>query len=134
MPTERILRGVAHDLGRHARSNYLGGLYPHLGDVCQEAGVRETSLELLAPQPYPSGLPLREPLQLAVVGLREWFIDLLTRLDYDVASIESVILDFQVSWGDQNPAVRATITTRRGKKHSVALDSYDGPLQWPPRR
>ena len=134
MPTERILRGVAHDLAHHAQSA-LGWLHPHLGQACREAGGRETTVKLLAPEPYPNGLPDREPLRLALAAMRGWFIDLLSRLGCDAASIEPATLDFRCRANDDyDSAVRVSLTTRRGKTYTVTSGFFGGGPSWPLQR
>lgn len=40
----------------------------------------EVRVDVLAPDPYPAELPVLEPLRLALTGLSDWFLELLTVL------------------------------------------------------
>lgn len=122
MPSLKRLRGVAHDVADHSQGTF-GWLHPHLATACRLEGVLEARLELLVPEPYPDNLPRLEPLRLASRALRDWFVDLLSRLGYEPAIATSVVLTFYFrSNDDYNPAVRATIKTQCGKEYTGAVD------------
>lgn len=80
MSSLKQLQGVAHNIAHHSQSS-LSWLHPHLGQACDHAGVTAADLELLAAQPYPSGLPTHEllprlkPLEMVLQALQAKFWD-----------------------------------------------------------
>jgi hypothetical protein len=122
MPTQKVFRGIAHDLAHHAQSG-LGWVHPHLAQACRQAGVSRVQLELLVPSPYPSGLPRLGPLEKALGALKAWFEDLVARLGHDINQIASTILEFSFREGeDYNSAVKAAISMNNGKKYAAEVD------------
>lgn len=90
----KILRGVAHDIAHHSQSG-LSWIHPHLFLACRDVGALSTEFELLEDSPYPSGLPERKPLQLALQGLREKFLNILELKRVPCAAVKSVRLKFE---------------------------------------
>ena len=68
MPTQRALSGAAHDLAHHAASG-LSYLSPHLGKALRDARVSTTTIHLMQPSPYPTGIADVKPLRLALQAL-----------------------------------------------------------------
>lgn len=96
-----VLNGVAHDIAHHAQSG-LSWLYPHLGEACREAGATSTTVDLARPQPYPKGLPIREPLLLALGALRQTLASLLEKHGFSLGDLAEAELEFRFpeAYGD----------------------------------
>ena len=93
MSSLKNLQAVAHDIAHHAQSG-LSWLHPHLGRACREASVMEASIDLLELHPYPVGLPTHEPLALALGGLHQRFLDMLSQYHLSETDLESAELHF----------------------------------------
>ena len=122
MASLKKLQAVAHDIAHHAQSS-LSWLHPHLGEACADAGVLDTSVELLT-SPYPPGLAARKPLEAALVSLREKFLDLLTNYGLGPADVTAVRLEFRFSPPPRDNfscAVRSVITARTGRVYDRTL-------------
>ena len=94
MPSQRALAGVTHDIAHHAISG-LSYVHPHLYRACQTVGTREATIDLLAQQPYPPGLPLLEPLQLSLSALQEKFFAILEANGFGVTDVQTISIRFQ---------------------------------------
>lgn len=108
------LAGVAHDIGHHAQSG-LAWLYPHLGEACQSADQPSVTIDLLSERPYPSSIPEREPLVLALEALRSTFIRLLEQYGFQLSDLTAASLEFTFppGFGDYSLyRVRTTLTSR----------------------
>jgi hypothetical protein len=117
MPSLKPLNGIAHDLAHHAQSG-LSWLHPHLGQVCREAGVSVAVVELATPSPYPLGLPKSPPLVLALVGLHQKLVDLLSIKSLSLEDISSLELTFAFSpnrTDDFSCEVKSSLVTKSKK-------------------
>jgi hypothetical protein len=117
------LQAVAHDLGHHAQSG-LAYLFPHLGQVCLAAHTLEADVDLLAEQPYPSGLPQHGPLSLALASLRRRFFEILAKYDLEPDDVVAVQLHFMFPPAPRDHsiyAVRSSVTARSGRVYERAL-------------
>jgi hypothetical protein len=119
----KTLRGVAHDIAHHAQSG-LAFLYPHLGAACREAGVLETSVELLTEGPYPDGLPRHEPLALALTSVRARFFEILAAYGFAASEVSRVELSFVFPerHGDGSIySVRALVVATNGREYEAIV-------------
>ena len=127
------LRGVAHNLAHHAQSG-LSCLNPHLAKACEKAGILGVSFDLLPENPYPSDLPICEPLRFPLAALREWFLGQLDHLGRDKSDLGHVFLTFEFRDVESyNSAVAAAIRTTAGKEYLGSVEFICGgpsnPLQ-----
>jgi len=95
MASLKKLQAVAHDIAHHAQSS-LSWIHPHLGEACAEAGVLDTSVELLMSS-RPRGLAARKPLELALSSLREKFFEMLSTYGLSREDVRAVRLEFRFS-------------------------------------
>ncbi len=93
MASLKKLQAVAHDIAHHAQSS-LSWIHPHLGEACAEAGVLDTSVELLMSS-CPRGLAARKPLELALSSLREKFFEMLSTYGLSREDVRAVRLEFR---------------------------------------
>ena len=118
MGTVRSLAGVAHDIAHHAASG-LSYLSPHMPQVLRQAGLSTTTIELLEPNPYPTGAAELQQLRLALQSLHRTAGVILEKYGFswsDVASIE--LSATSPSW-DQNGYTlhtRTVVTAASGKR------------------
>ncbi len=125
MTSQRAIAGVAHDIAHHAVSGVCY-VNPHLFLACQAAGVREASIDLLAQEPYPAGLPLVEPLRLSLSALHETFLHILQSNGFAKPDVHAATLSFQFPLiGGDGHSCRATATVQssNGHKYSAAVDA-----------
>jgi len=94
-----------------------------MAQACRVAGVSEASVELLAEQPYPDGLPDSEPLRLALGSLRQRFLALLAKYELSASDVLSARLTFAFrSHDDYDCSVRSTIRSRKGRELTHFLE------------
>ena len=122
MASLKKLQAVAHDIAHHAQSS-LSWIHPHLGEACAEAGVLDTSVELLMSS-CPRGLAVRKPLELALSSLREKFFEMLSTYGLSREDVSAVRLEFRFSplpRDNFSCAVRSVITARTGRVYDRTL-------------
>jgi hypothetical protein len=123
MTSLKNLQAVAHDIAHHAQSG-LSWLHPHFGRACREASVLETSIDLLVQHPYPAGLPSHEPLALALTGLHQRFLDMLSRYHLREADVESAELHFAFKpdpRDDYSCLVRSVLRSGAGRTYEQVM-------------
>ena len=123
MGSLKNLQAVAHDIAHHAQSG-VSWLHPDLGQACREAAVLEATINLLAPHPYPAGLAFHEPLVSALGGLRQRFLDILSKYHLNVADLASAELHFAFKSDPRDDyacAVRAVLKSGRGRTYERIL-------------
>lgn len=132
MTSLKQLKGVAHDIAHHAQSG-LSFVHPHLGQACRAAGVTSAWLDLLEERPYPEGLPVLRPLELALGALRDKFVQMAGSKGIPPSEVEAVRLEFTFPPSDDNYScsVGASITDRGGKSYQrqVTSDAVQHALQ-----
>jgi hypothetical protein len=124
MPTQRALKGVAHNIAHHTQSG-LSWIHPHFAEACREVGVFGAGFELLCEKPYPHELPKKQPLQLALQSLHKKLLEILERSGFPSDAVSSVHLDVQFprfGGDDYTCSVRATITSSNGKQFESTVE------------
>jgi hypothetical protein len=131
VPSQKRFASISQSLAHHALSG-LSYISPHLGRAARAAAVETVSVELLAQDPFPVGLPRSEPLELALSSLRQWFIDLLDREGFKPGDVTSVRLDFLFEppelAGDFPQPRTATVSleTSSGRSYDVTVSDFGG--------
>jgi hypothetical protein len=125
MASVKTLKGVAHNLAHHVQSG-LSWLHPRLARACRTAGLEVVSFDLIPKDPYPDGLPVLEPLALALAELREWFFVQVNLHGHTRADISRARLTFGFADDGSNCAVVATIGTSTGRAYSGSVDFIGG--------
>lgn len=123
MPSQRALAGVAHDIAHHAASG-LSYIHPHLYQACVAAGVRTARIDLLASDPYPSGLPEIQPLRLALGALQEKFSDVLRANGFAASDVAEagLAIQFPLAGADGYTCQSASrLVSARGRVYTAAL-------------
>jgi hypothetical protein len=123
LPSNKRFRSVAHNLGHHA-SSFLSYLHPHLSEACRLAGLAEVTIDLRALDLYPPGLPRLRPLELALGGLRSWFVAQLLHkglTEHDVTSA-TLLFTFRPDKDEWFSGVRSTVTRSPGLSFSYEFD------------
>jgi hypothetical protein len=136
MPSQKQLNGIAHNLGHHAQSS-LSYLWPSLDEACRLAGRSEATIDLLAPEPYPAGLPRLRPLELALAALRDWFSQLLDREGFVDADVTSAVLSIELQFEPGMPhavdrRIRSTVTGSRGRTFAQEIPFIRQPRRLSP--
>jgi hypothetical protein len=124
MSSQRALAGVTHDIAHHAASG-LSYVHPHLYQACQTAGVREATVDLLTPAPYPLGLPQVEPLRLSLAALRDKFFAILSANEFGSADVKSLRLRFQfplIGADGYSCQIAARLESTRGRVFTAVLE------------
>ena len=131
MPSQKRFASISQSLAHHALSG-LSYLSPHLGRAARAAAVETVTVELLAHDPFPVGLPRSEPLELALLSLRQWFIDLLGREGFEPADVASVRLDFlfeppELASGFPQPrTATVSLQASSGRSYDVTVSDFGG--------
>jgi hypothetical protein len=110
MGRRRKLKGVAHDIAHHAASG-LSDLSPHVAKVIRKAGLETTTIEILHPSPYPTGVTEHGPLRLALRALHETTVSLLGKQGFAPADITSITLQATPAPSDESGYMLMTQTT-----------------------
>jgi hypothetical protein len=115
MTKERSLSGVAHGIAHHAGSG-LGYLTPHLAQALREASLETTAVELLAEEPYPTGVAEMRPLRLALAAMKQTALDILKKYGFERSDVLSIKLHgTPAPWDDTGYLLhtRAVITSAK---------------------
>jgi hypothetical protein len=117
----KLLQGVAHDIGHHAQSS-LSWLHPHLSQACRVAQLDAVEVRLTDANPYPSVLAPREPLRLALAGLRERFWQILQAHQLERSTVAEARLTFSFREDrsdDYSSEVRAVVVGSNGRAYEA---------------
>ncbi len=118
MPSKHLFKGVIHDIGHHSLSIF-SWLHPHLGKGCEEAGVTNVTLDLLAKKPYPPNFPISKPLRISTATFRERFKEMVAKQGLDISQIKKAILyyDFSRTSDFYSPDAISYIELKDGTKY-----------------
>jgi hypothetical protein len=96
MASLKPLKGAAYDIAHHAQSG-LSYLHPYIGQLCEEKGLIEASVNLLDSNPYPCELRRIDQLESSCIALQEKFKDILTKLNLPLSEVCGLHLKFSFS-------------------------------------
>ena len=94
MASLKRLNSVCQSIGHHAVSG-LSYVNPHLSRVCKAKGLDTAEINLLNVDPYPEEIEKVEPLQKALLALKEKFEKILNSEGFTIQDVTSVRIEFR---------------------------------------
>ena len=122
MTSIKRLMSVIQSTAHHAVSG-LCYVHPHLGEKCQEMGLRSIGVDLMKPGFDVKLLSITKESELSTNALREKFNELLAVEHIQAAEIKSAYARFGFVRGRWPSSCFIKVTTTEGKKAEVAVDS-----------
>lgn len=121
MATHKRLNSVSHSIAHHAVSG-LSYLHPHLCRACKLENLNSVTVELLEENPYPKCLQSCNPLELALLALKEKLSQILISEGYSLSELTSAKLrfEFEPSFKDDYCSnCCAQLTAKSGKSYEA---------------
>lgn len=94
MASLKRLNSVCQSIGHHAISGF-SFINPHLSLACKANGLDIEEINLLDIKPYPKNIENIEPLQKALVALKEKFENILNSEGFTIQDVTSIKLEFR---------------------------------------
>ncbi len=119
MAKQSALAGVAHNIAHHACSG-VSYIAPHLTQALRAVGVQTTTIDLLAPSPYPSKAAELEPLRHALASLQATAKGILATHGFSDSDVTSIMLyATPAPWCKDGHSLhtRAVLTSSAGRSY-----------------
>ena len=124
MASEKRLSSVCHSIAHHAvsRRSYI---HPHLRQACRAVGESSVLIDLCSTNPCPAHLPTNQPLQNALLSVKNRFLQILQSEGFSAIDIQEASLFFEFTRefpDDCCSNCHASLVSATGKQFTHAVN------------